>query len=98
MSRAPAPVLLTSSAMSPRIARLAAAVAVSVLFFGPGPSPAADTSALAPQYRQYLEDVLLLITKAEKKAFLALEKDYQRDAFIQGFWKARDPYPETPRN
>ncbi|HXU46336.1 MAG TPA: VWA domain-containing protein [Thermoanaerobaculia bacterium] len=84
--------------MSPRIARLAAAVAVSVLFFGPGPSPAADTSALAPQYRQFLEDVLLLITKAEKKAFLALEKDYQRDAFIQGFWKARDPYPETPRN
>lgn len=68
------------------------------LLLTPAVSLAKDTSALAPQFRQFLEDVDLLITKQEKKAFLALEKDYQREAFIRAFWKARDPYPETLRN
>ena len=37
--------------------------------------------------------------RAEERAtFLAIEKDYQRDAFIERFWKIRDPYPETGRN
>jgi len=53
---------------------------------------------LALAFRQFLEDVDLLITKDERKAFLAIEKDYQREAFIRAFWKARDPYPETLRN
>src|SRR5262245_25253206 len=74
---------------------LAAAI---VLWSSAPPSSAADVKSLAPVYRQFLEDVQLLITKEEKKAFLALEKDYQRDAFIRDFWKSRDLYPETERN
>jgi VWFA-related protein len=53
---------------------------------------------LAPKYQKFLADCDLLLTKAERRAFLALEKDYQRDGFIQRFWDARDPYPETERN
>lgn len=53
---------------------------------------------LPSSYRDWLESVDLIITKEEKASFLELEKDYQRDAFIERFWKARDPYPETSRN
>ena len=57
-----------------------------------------DVAGLAQTYRQWLEDVRVLLSKKERRAFLALEKDYQRDAFIERFWRARDPYPETARN
>jgi Ca-activated chloride channel family protein len=45
---------------------------------------------LAPKYRAWLDMVEVLITKDEKKAFLELEQDYQRDAFIERFWEVRD--------
>jgi Ca-activated chloride channel family protein len=45
---------------------------------------------LAPKYRDWLDYVDILITKAERKAFLALDQDYQRDAFIERFWEVRD--------
>ena len=53
---------------------------------------------LPTQYKQFLERVELLITDAEREAFLTLEADYQRDAFIQRFWRIRDKNPETARN
>ncbi|HZF11661.1 MAG TPA: VWA domain-containing protein [Thermoanaerobaculia bacterium] len=67
---------------------------------GTGPSAAADRRAakLAPQYRQWLEEVDLILRKDEREAFFALKEDYQRDGFIQKFWESRDPYPETPEN
>ncbi len=40
----------------------------------------------------------MIISDEERAAFIALEKDYQRDAFILEFWAARDPYPDTARN
>jgi len=46
-------------------------------------------AALPPAYRDWLEEVALLIDAQEKSAFLRLEKDYQRDAFIQRFWESR---------
>src|SRR5436190_5483022 len=55
-------------------------------------------AALPENYRQWLEEVEILITPQEKTAFLKLEKDYQRDAFIDRFWEVRDPYPDTSRN
>jgi Ca-activated chloride channel family protein len=45
---------------------------------------------LPPQYKAWLEEVEVLITKDEKKAFLDLKEDYQRDAFIERFWDVRD--------
>ncbi len=53
---------------------------------------------LPEQYQLFLDTVDLLISKAELKAFLAIEKNYQRDAFIERFWAERDTYPDTARN
>jgi Ca-activated chloride channel homolog len=61
----------------------------------PRPLPPAE---LPPSYREWLDEVAVLITDEERRAFLALTKDYQRDAFIDRFWQQRDPYPETGRN
>ncbi len=54
--------------------------------------------SLPEQYRAWLEDVQFIIGKEERELFLELEKDYQRDAFIERFWKVRDPYPGSTRN
>ncbi len=57
-----------------------------------------DPNALPTHHRQWTEEVALLLTDDEIQSFLCLSQDYQRDAFINEFWKARDPYPETARN
>lgn len=59
---------------------------------------AAGVKDLPRKYQDWLEQVTPLISKAERKTFLALEKDYQRDAFIERFWATRDPVPETRLN
>ncbi len=53
---------------------------------------------LATKYQQWIFEVELLLSTEEFEAFMELEKDYQRDAFIRRFWEIRDPYPETGRN
>ena len=57
-----------------------------------------DPTTLPTHHRQWAEEVALLLTDDEIQSFLCLSQDYQRDAFITEFWKARDPYPETARN
>src|SRR5215204_7546391 len=58
----------------------------------------AAAEKLPEKFRQWLEEVDAIITDQELQSFLALEKDYQRDAFIKRFWEVRDPYKGTPRN
>jgi Ca-activated chloride channel family protein len=53
---------------------------------------------LSEKHRIWLEDVDPIINPEERKAFLALEKDYERDAFIERFWEARDKFKTTARN
>ncbi|HEV2855413.1 MAG TPA: VWA domain-containing protein [Thermoanaerobaculia bacterium] len=53
---------------------------------------------LPEKYQQWLKTVDLLITDEELETFLALEQDYQRDAFMKRFWAARDTYKSTARN
>ncbi len=69
-----------------------ALVLLLVLSLGTAASPAKDrrVESLPERYRQWLEEVALLITKPETAAFLELEEDYQRDAFIRRFWEARE--------
>lgn len=57
-----------------------------------------DPKNLLPAHREWLESVDSIISKAERDTFLSLEKDYQRDAFIDRFWQARDLYPGAGRN
>ena len=58
----------------------------------------AAIAKLPEAYRAWIEEVDILISDEELTTFLALEKDYQRDAFIKGFWEQRDPYKSTSRN
>ena len=50
-------------------------------------------------YRKWLEeDVLYIITDEEKKAFLQLSTNEEREQFIEQFWQRRNPNPESPDN
>ena len=53
---------------------------------------------LPEKYQAWLVEIDVLITEEERATFLALEKDYQRDAFIDKFWLVRDTIPRTARN
>ncbi len=44
------------------------------------------------------QDVVYIITDQERKAFLSLSNDEERDAFIQAFWRRRNPDPDSPEN
>jgi GWxTD domain-containing protein len=53
--------------------------------------------ALDPDSRNFLSKVRYLVTRAERDTFLHLPAD-ERPAFIEDFWKKRDPNPETAAN
>jgi GWxTD domain-containing protein len=54
---------------------------------------------LESPYKQWLNvDVAYIITDEERKAFLQLQTDEERDQFIQQFWLRRDPTPDTEEN
>ena len=73
--------------------------AILWLALGTAASAFGDAAAALPErYRKWLAEVAVIITKEERRAFLGLDKDYQRDGFIARFWEARDPYPDTIRN
>ena len=55
-------------------------------------------SDLSPDHQEWLEEVDCIITDDERQAFSALERRYQREAFIARFWHERDPQPETGPN
>ena len=57
-----------------------------------------DPKYLDPKYKDWLDEVAPLISLRERQVFLALGRDYQRDAFIERFWAVRDPFPQTPQN
>lgn len=62
-----------------------------------GNSPA--QSDLKPAYHKWLsEDVVYIITPEEKRAFLMLSSDDQREQFIDVFWRRRDVNPATSEN
>ncbi len=54
---------------------------------------------LSETYKKWLnEDVRWIITPQERKAFLSLSNDEERDAFIEQFWRRRNPNPDSPDN
>lgn len=73
---------------------------ISFLFVPTLPA-GAKTSAgnLPPAYRHWLEvEVPYIVSTVERKQFLALKTDAQRDAFIDTFWKIRNPDPDSGAN
>ena len=64
-------------------------------------SRAADhkASASSPVYEKWLsEDVVYIITPEEKRAFLLLKTDEEREHFIEAFWRRRDTSLDTQDN
>ena len=75
--------------------RLAAATALAALVGG----SAAAQDGMAPRHRAWLEEeVVYIIAETERQAFLRLEGEDLRDAFIEAFWERRDPNPTTAEN
>lgn len=52
---------------------------------------------LTVEEKEFLSKVRYIITKDEKKNFLSLPSS-EREAFIEEFWRRRDPIPETEVN
>lgn len=60
---------------------------------------AAQKVVLPEHYKKWLdEDVVYIITRAEREVFLQLRSDRERELFIEAFWRQRDPNPTTPEN
>jgi len=53
---------------------------------------------LPAKYQDWLHLVGYHIQPVEKDVFLQLRNDRDRDAFVETFWKQRDPTPGTPEN
>ncbi len=47
------------------------------------------TEALSQKYRDFLNLVELIVTDDEREVFLQIHENYQKDKFIEAFWKRR---------
>ncbi len=54
--------------------------------------------SLDPDSREFLSKVRYIIDKPGRQAFLSLAGEAERKAFIEDFWRKRDPDPETEVN
>jgi Ca-activated chloride channel homolog len=61
-------------------------------------APSATANPLAETHQRWLEEVDVILSAEELAAFLSLSRDYQRDAFIERFWKEREIDAHTGRN
>lgn len=52
---------------------------------------------LSPKYAAFYSEVQYIMTGEERKIFLELP-DSDRDAFIEEFWKRRNPFPDSSDN
>jgi GWxTD domain-containing protein len=73
---------------------------VPFLLLASAPSPASTSEKkLAPNYRHWLDvEVPYIINADERKQFLELKTDTERDSFIEAFWKIRNPDPNSDVN
>jgi len=57
-----------------------------------------DLDTLAEKYRDFYDEIEVILTPEEEDVFLRLESDFQRDEFVKRFWSVRDPSPGTAAN
>jgi GWxTD domain-containing protein len=63
------------------------------------PAATRRNEVLGSPYEKWVkEDVVYVITLAERKAYQELTTDDERAHFVQQFWERRDPTPGTARN
>ena len=70
---------------------------LSLPFFVFATRASGEPTAL-PQRSGWTEDLDLLAVAGEKELFSSLHGDAERRTFLQQFWEARDPFPQTSRN
>jgi GWxTD domain-containing protein len=80
-----------------KIKHACGAVVILALLLGMLSCTSAARANLDPESEAFLSSVRYIITKDEKKDFLNLPPS-ERPAFIDGFWKRRDPDPDTEIN
>jgi GWxTD domain-containing protein len=64
----------------------------------PGREVEQSPKNLDAKYQNWLNMITYITFKEERKVFLKLTNDRDRDAFIKIFWLQRDPTPGTPEN
>jgi GWxTD domain-containing protein len=83
--------------MSEKVRLLTAACLFSLLSLASGCRLYNLERRLSPAYADFLSKVRYISTRQEEKIFLELP-DSEKDAFIEEFWKRRDPDPDTEEN
>jgi GWxTD domain-containing protein len=74
-------------------------VAVMALLFSLQLCAASKKPELPAQYKKWLtQDVVYIITDEERKAFLELTTDPERDKYIETFWAIRNPLRDPEHN
>src|ERR1019366_4321915 len=54
---------------------------------------------IQPQYKKWLnEDVIYIIAPEERRTFLRLQTNEEREQFIEAFWQRRNPDPDSLDN
>ena len=72
---------------------------LAVLLLSPALRAATRVRDLPANYRHWIEaEVPYIISTEEKKNFLALNTDAERDSFIDTFWRIRNPNPGSEIN
>jgi GWxTD domain-containing protein len=80
-----------------KIKHACGAVVILALLLGTISCSSTARANLDPESEAFLSSVRYIITKDEKKDFLNLSPS-ERPAFIEAFWKRRDPDPDTEIN
>ncbi len=92
----PSPATRTMRHRAPR--RAALLLGLLLLLGGAARGDAPKRPPLAEKYRLWLELVEYIITPDERRIFIDLDNDRDREAFISIFWNQRDPSRGTPAN
>ncbi len=58
----------------------------------------AQEGPLPERHVRWLDEVSVLLSAEERQAFQKIEETYRREAFIEDFWRVRDPHPQSPHN
>ncbi len=72
--------------------RSVALLLLALILAGAAPAATPPGAALAPRFDKWIkQEVVYIITDDEKKTFLKLATDTERDRFIDDFWAVRNP-------
>ena len=95
----PASAAASAAGSAPAVPPVAGSPAAAAAGKFTGPAPARRkltskdvkdlTAKLEPKYKEFFQLVDLIITKDEKEVFLQISDSYQKDRFIESFWRRR---------